>query len=151
MSDIVTADTEIYLTFLGDAEKYIATIYSGKIYWFPTVKSNKIKLKLKWGGSELVEGTELQIETQEHRVGSKNLLGAYPGGVYYLSDNDNWKDSRLWQVNAIEPSGDDRKIRYEDPISLTNLYYSPERLIPSGDYLTTANTDDQDYWIIEKV
>jgi hypothetical protein len=146
--DIIQPFTKLYMSYQGDPQRSIATVHSGYRYWYPTANSSRIKLELSFRGDQLTEGAYLKILTVEPQVGQQNVLGAFWDAteLYYWTDTQG--ANQQWQVHALSGSGD-KRIRYGDKVVLTNLHYSPQRLIARNGWLTTAEQDDSAFWVFE--
>jgi hypothetical protein len=111
------------------------------------VSSSKVPLVLSFDGTELTEGAYIMLTCTEPRVGQSMRISAYKNAncYYYNADGVN----QQWQVHSVDP--EDEKIRYGDGVVLTNIYYSPQRLVPKGGYLTTKAVSDTDStWVITR-
>jgi hypothetical protein len=146
---IIQPGQKLYLCYQGDRDKYVATVYPGARYWFPTVGSNRIELCMSFRGTELGDGAQLKIITTEDRVGSQRVLGAFSDAheCYYWDDTQG--DKQLWQVTALGGSPD-KKIRYGQRVALNNLSWATQRLVAEGQWLTTREMGNDGFWIIEK-
>ncbi len=146
--EVIRAGQEVYLSFQGDDQANIATVYSGTFYYYPTIGPNRIKIQLKFDGGTLQEEASVKIVTTEQSVGNSNTLGAFTmdRNCYYYADNQG--DKQLWQVTPLERRPD-KTIRFGDKVYLINKSFSTQRLTQDGKFLTTA--EDGGFWVLEQV
>ncbi|HEV7516575.1 MAG TPA: hypothetical protein VGR07_09775 [Thermoanaerobaculia bacterium] len=145
--DVIRPGQRVYLSFQGDDQAYIATVYSGISYYYPTVGPNRIKLVLKFDSETLKEEGVVKIVTTEQKVGDHNTLGAFTGdhNCYYFTDN--YGDKQQWQVSPLQRRPD-QTIRFGDRVFLINGSFATQRLTQEGKFLTTA--EDGGFWVIEQ-
>jgi hypothetical protein len=162
MAEPIRTGDEVFMSLNGGQEQYVATAYWGVSYWFPTISSSKVKLRLDIvepsSGDPVAAGTELKeldiirLTATEERVGAKRL-SAYQtehNCYYYDADPGNRNGNQQWQVHAMD-SADGISICYGDQIAFTNIYFSPQRLVPEESYLTTKVVGDTDSgWVLTK-
>ena len=140
MPDIIRNGDHVYLSLDSGEEQFIATVYTGYVHWFPSVSSSKVRLKLSFDeGDELTEGQYVKLTNTEPRVGDNMHLSAYKtqeNCYYWNADTPH----QQWQVHST--TSEDGKVRYGDGLILTNIHFSPQRLVPEGSYLTTKVISD---------
>lgn len=151
VTDVVQNGDLVYLSLDGDPQQSIATVYTGVKYWFPTVSSSKVKLRLTIvdppHATQLTEGAYVTLSATEPRVGEHMRLSAYRNeNCYYW---DALETNQQWQVHSVDTN--DGLVHYDKGLTLTNIQYSPERLVPKDGYLTTKVLgDDDSTWVITK-
>lgn len=151
LTDVVRNGDQVYLSLDGDPQQSIATVYTGVKYWFPTVSSSKVKLLLTIvdppKSGQLTEGAYVTLSATEPRVGENMRLSAYRNeNCYYWDANGT---NQQWQVHSVDSK--DGLVYYDQGLTLTNIEWSPERLVPKDAYLTTkAIGDDDSTWVITK-
>jgi hypothetical protein len=145
--ELIRPGQPVFLSCQGDDQTYLATVYGGVAYWYPTCGPNRVKVVLRFDCEALRAEDSVKIVTTERSVGSSNTLGAFTldPNCYYFKDDQG--DKQLWQVTPLNRRPDGT-VRFGDRVFLTNRSFSTQRLTRDGKYLKTAEVDT--FWVIEK-
>lgn len=149
-SDVLKFGDTFYLHHMSG--NYLAPIARSR-YDFPRLgKSDRVKLQIVGNGEgELTDGAIIKLRSIESVLGDRHILGAFADShdCYYWNDGyDNRKQG--WQIQKKDRSRDN-KIRYEDEVYFTNLYYKNQRLSRCTwyeGYITTYPKANE-WWTIE--
>ncbi|MEM7714864.1 MAG: lipase family protein [Cyanobacteria bacterium P01_A01_bin.68] len=125
-SSIIQVGDSVYLEHMTG--KYLSNVNRGRYSW-PILRKAGVKLEIQSReDGELVDGSVIQLKSNESEIGDRNILGAFMDShdCYYWGNGYSYR-KQGWQIKKRNSSGDN-KIRYGDEVYLTNLYYKNQKL-----------------------
>jgi len=133
-------------------DRYMNTINRSRYSFVRLEDTEAVGLKIVGEGEgELTDGAIIQLQSTESSLGERNTLGAFADrhDCYYWKEGYN-KKKQGWRINKRNSDGDS-KIRYDDQVYLTNLYYKNQQLARCTrfpGYITTF-TKANEWWTIK--